>query len=442
MIPFWGILFLVAVYKTVQVKNKKIAGFWLLIVASAFGVLGQLHFLAFIGFSLIAIVFWFIFRPTKINWKFWAGSLLLLLFLYSPMIINDVKYKGNNFDHFIYSIKKKSENKERSLGEKIVKSTKEAGKFTMFFVVSTNDNEIKINDLLGIFFISCGLLVLLWQIKIHKRSSSRDKLAFLVLLLIWFLVFLILYTKAAYSLNKARFWLPVFPLVFIFLALIFLAIWKIKVRSISAGKFLVFFITVILLTANLSAIGKWYASLAVKDEVWSFRKWSSTSLRQRNLITLGEMEQVADHIVSQTKSGDLICLEGSRHERKTHAYLIIEKDSDRTVKLYDFEKHLFSKEELDACSSFFFVGDKHYSDEKLKEKLSRQLQLKSKYSTGVMEIYQLEYNKGEKEDVLQGESVVDVQTKKKNQNNNKKTEQVAPVRLPALFWKDLFSNSD
>jgi len=99
---FFSILTFYALLRTVDREEKR-KGLWLALSVLALTVSTQLHFLAFVSYPIIFLIFLLIKRP-KITWKFWIISTIIVLFLYTPFIINEIKTKGANYEEFIEAV--------------------------------------------------------------------------------------------------------------------------------------------------------------------------------------------------------------------------------------------------------------------------------------------------------------------------------------------------
>lgn len=80
----------------------------MVLLGACYGVVSQLHFVAFIGFPIVAFLFWIFYFPKKVNWKYWLGALAAALFLYIPVILSDVFTNGDNLKQFIYALTAKT----------------------------------------------------------------------------------------------------------------------------------------------------------------------------------------------------------------------------------------------------------------------------------------------------------------------------------------------
>ncbi|MDD3607767.1 MAG: glycosyltransferase family 39 protein, partial [Candidatus Moranbacteria bacterium] len=99
-LPFWGLLFILSIYNASIHKDNKKAGWFLVLAGLAYAVVSQLHFIALVGFPIIAFLFGIFYFPRKINWKYWLGALAVIAFFYIPVILSDVKTGGDNWDQF------------------------------------------------------------------------------------------------------------------------------------------------------------------------------------------------------------------------------------------------------------------------------------------------------------------------------------------------------
>jgi len=332
---FFGLLFALSLFKLVIENDKKTVGRWLLIGILSYGISGQLHSLALLGYPLVALVF-FVSYPfletswskmknifskkekiadkwaiilgkwkeqlflTKINWKYWLGAILILFVMYTPLIIYEVDNAGYNTREFIKAFGTKSE--ERGMLERMEKTAEVYGENYILALSSFNDKEFKDASLWGCLFIFISIFTLIiWFFRKNKKDyfkKNSDK-KFFLLMGIYFFIFLFIHYKLAFDIDQPRFWFPVFFLPYFFLGFLFNFIWNKK-----SGKWMVLFISAALILLNLSAILNWYQGMKNQDEVDRFgRKITSASLKQNDFIGYGQMKEAAIWIKNEAEKG-------------------------------------------------------------------------------------------------------------------------------------------
>ena len=328
-IIFWGLLFLISIYKVSIEKDRKKAGLWLLLAALGYGVSSQLHTLSLLGFPLVALFFWFFYHPVKINWKYWIGAFLVVMVLYSPLIIYDINNNGHNTKEFIKAFSAKSEH--RTIPEKVEKTVEQYGKYYSMIIFSVNDKEFKdINYLSYLIILATIILMGFYWKKGHKEKEFNFlPRSFFILISVWFLIFLFLDYMLAFDIDQPRFWFPTFFLPYIFLAMLAFSIWKYKI-----GKILVISIGTIIIILNLLAILNWYEGMKNQDEQDRFgRKITSTSLIQNDFIAFGNMEKSVDWIIDDSqKSKNSICFNSPSTYLASYKFVFDRRYPDFDVK--------------------------------------------------------------------------------------------------------------
>ncbi len=389
-IIFWGLLFIVSVYKTVSDKNKKHIGWWLLLVSLSYGIVSQLHVMALLGFPLVALFFWFFYHPLNINWKFWAGAVLIFLVLYSPLIVYDVKTNGDNTREFIKAFSVKSE--KRSFFEKIGKTTEQYGKYYSLSIFSINEKELKDVRWLGYLLISFSFgasFVLVRRNKKERNNVNSLPNEFFVLIGGWFLVFLLLNYKLAFEIDQPRFWFSSFFIPYILLAILIKSVWSNKI-----GKIISIFICIFIVTINLSAVLNWYEGMKNQDEKNRFsRKISSTSLIQSDFIAYGKMEESVDWIREESRSSkNVACFNSPSTYLASYKFIF-----DRNYP--DFEAKRINKtiemNLADNCDIFVIDHGNNSADEITNRFFQKgvKISLKKGYQTGLITIWKASFEK-------------------------------------------------
>jgi 4-amino-4-deoxy-L-arabinose transferase-like glycosyltransferase len=277
--PFWTLLFSFSLYRVVNAEVPKKGGMWLLVAAFSYGVASQLHFLAFLGFPVVGMLFLFFFFPRQINWKWWIGALLVILALYAPVFISDYLSKGNNFAHFMYALNHKGE--QGSFGANIQKAVFLYGReYAMFFTaVDFKKNIYAVSAIIFMMLVALGISGWKWL-----RGEGKEDKSFYGLVMVWFLVYAFLYTKLANSLEEPRFWLITIHLPFIFFAIIL-------EKALHFSRWLAYGLTAVLIFSNGYATFAWYQTLAYPEQ--GFSKLEKFQLKQDNGVTVAAYQQVA-----------------------------------------------------------------------------------------------------------------------------------------------------
>lgn len=312
-IPFWGLLFIFSLYKNKTEENRKKAGWWLLLTSLSYGIVSQLHFLALVGFPMVAILFWIFYFPKKIKFYFWVGAISILLLTYLPMFLSEVSTQGDNWQQFKYALTVKTGNEKIDLGEKIKSDLQQTAIAFSMFTTSFGHKDSHLSFYLGSILLVFGFFYAGWL----ARKNKQKRMLFW-LLLSWLGVFLFLYFKTEISL-KPRFFFPITAIPFFLLAygLDFLIEFNCQKKF---GYFLAISITLILIGTNLSAVKQWYSFLKNNDAKEISRKMF---LKQDSGITLEGLILSSEYMATQAKkNGKNVCYDGIQEYKRAMEYLL------------------------------------------------------------------------------------------------------------------------
>ncbi len=334
-ITFWGLLFILGLYKASQSENGKIGGRWLLVVALAYSVASQLHFVSFVGYPIVAFLFWIKYFPKKINWKYWVGAVLIGLFFYIPVIVSDVYTKGDNLNQFIYAVTAKTDSGGTSLFEKM----KQISISFSMFLTSFGHKDSVVSAWGGTALIVLGLAVL-----IYLWRKSKNQRSFLGLILIWFLVFVALQLKTDTSL-KPRFFMPIAAIPFIFLGLIYVWLDKFKNKVL---KGVVSFSFAVILFLNFNGLKTTHDYYQSQDKESVNRK---IFLKQHDAKVLIQHKLATEYMASEVRKTEKIaCFYSAADYERTYEFLFKVYHPDVR---YDRISKAF--EDKEACQYFSIV---------------------------------------------------------------------------------------
>ncbi len=287
-------------------KEEKRRGLWLILFSVSLTVSSQLHFLAFMALPAIAFLFLIIKRP-RIKIKFWIISILLALFLYTPVFINEYMTGGDNVKEFFKATGKKSGD-EHTLVEKMVKSYNENA-LGYFVAISGQENldvprivktqtfyDIKCDNackkklpwgVVAFLFFTAGLIL---SVRKYWKEKNPVKKDFVLLILIWIFVTLVMFIPISFSIAP-RFFLLISALPFVFLGYIL----EFLGEKSSRKTFLILTIAVcgLLAVSNLAKIKErfWQMSRAPFE---SFEIPADKILKERHRVTLEQQYKVFD----------------------------------------------------------------------------------------------------------------------------------------------------
>jgi hypothetical protein len=451
-LPFWSLLFIFSLYKLTITKNRKTAGWYLILLTLAYSIASQLHFVALLGFPMVAFVFWFKYFPKKINWKFWLGAVFTIFILYSPVIANEIITKGNNSQHFIYTIKNRGDNeKNKTVFEKIEKTGENYGKFYPLFLTSINPKEFPGVTGLGAVFI---LISIIYGVNYFKKSKSEKEKIFLYLTFVCFAVFAIINYNIAYEIDRSRYWFPHFFIPFVFLGFFLDYFLKSKKKYLKV-LFYFFFLTFLIL--QITAVVNLYLGLEKRAEQNLFKRFEISSVNKfKDYVCLSDMEKVLGFIYRNSDKNRKICLNSPGGYGSAYKYVF-----DLNYPDLNFErKESYIDLELRKKCQIFLITHKERSLEKQREILEMDFELEGFGKAGEVRVYKIkpldselnrEFTK-KREEVEISEKVIDINQEKLEdevededevkvkdeveikQNNNKK-----PKVLPRKTWNDFIN---
>ena len=393
-LPFWTVLFFLSLYKAFFSLDSSNKGRWLLLCALVYGVSGQLHVLALAGFPVVGIIFWF-FHGTKINFRYWLGSLLVVLFLYLPLFVSDIKNNGENVNSFAKGFLEKNTeaNSDKSFlpFHSFVKIFEESGRYFVLIVSSVNSNELRCPRFVSGAAILAGLFLIFYQYfnlrKERATGKSKEKEAFVFLTIVWFFVFFIINIPIADSLNKVRYWFLMTPAYLFFLALFLDQINKIK----KIGGYLSLGSAIILIGLNLSAIDKWYASLEKKTEMRSYRQWSSRSFKFLDMITVGEMKKIIEEMIKEKKAtnSDQVYFNINTSYRRAFEYIFDYYFKESWgLNYFELGKPFFGEGEL-KNALFFSILPTKFTESRVEEEIGDGYEIESSKNFGALTLWKL-----------------------------------------------------
>lgn len=335
LIPFFMLLAVYALLRVVDNGEKK-KDLWLWIFALALGIGTQLHFLVFMILPMISAIFLLIKRP-RLNILTWLGALIIVLFLYSPMIVNDVKTGGQNVKEFFAAVTDKSDKNDHSFIEKVIKNYTEhsLGHFLVisgqeraeFYKIETSfkigklwsakcDDDCRQKLPLGIVavvFFTAGLCLLVRNFFVYGKGIKKD---FLVISTIWLAVSFVIMTPLSYDIAP-RFFLVTAPLALVFLGLVLEFSDKIlRKRWIST------ILVILLIMLNLMALQKRF--LEMKNAPFEdVRIEPDRILKERARVTLKQQNMIVDYMTqSYRENGYPIYLQSDSFYARSFSYLL------------------------------------------------------------------------------------------------------------------------
>ncbi len=426
---FWSILFLLCVYKTAILKDRRKAGWWLVGAAASYGVLSQLHFIALLVFPIITLLFWIFYRPSKIKLMFWAGALAVLVVFYTPMMLSETITGFDNMNQFKYALTHKS--KEFPLSDKIDQSLKLHGKYYSLFLTSYGNTENR--HFVYIFYVM--ILFASWRgYRLWKETQSKEKRAFLVLIACLFLVFAFFYTKLAFTVLKPRFWLLIIVIPYIILGLFFE--WIYRVGHKKRGYVIAGIITLLLFVGNTHAIGYWYWTITNQRE--GSGNVRDLVLKQNNLVSTEQITNAIDHMASRSsKTGKQVCYDTEGEYKSPYMYIFKLRYPSMPVK-----RAALAEDTNNACIFFSIKNGGASEEPDLPSSYEKYFHSIQKKQFGVVTVWEMwkdedgvnKYIESRKQRHAQEKISENKEENLKEDNGDKK-----PRRKERVFWKDVLS---
>ncbi len=307
--PLFMILTIYSLLRAVDREEKK-KGAWILLGSFFLALVTQLHFLAFVSVPMIAVAFLIIKRP-KIKWTYWVGAAAIILFLNSPVILNEIKTGGKNFKEFQeVAFGKSNKDSEKTLIEKAAKDYTENSLGHFLILSSQNselpkleqnprldikcDQECRDNLPLGtaaIALFTLGIIAMLKNLIFEKEPHKKD---FILIVFIWFVVAFGLFIPLAFDISP-RFWLLISALPFIFLGFTFDLL-----KHITPKKFALVLTMIIVLSLTASNLYQTYKRFGELGDAVAkpVRVSADRILKERNRVTLQQQYQIIDYAES------------------------------------------------------------------------------------------------------------------------------------------------
>jgi 4-amino-4-deoxy-L-arabinose transferase-like glycosyltransferase len=238
VLPFLALTAFYSLLRSVS-ENEKNKDKWFIGAVFIASIASQIHFSSFFTVPLVFAAFLLIKRP-KFKLKVWLLAVFTLLIVYSPVVLNDIKTRGQNLKYFSEKLgldensagQKYLDQGKKSIGEKIFQDFRYSS-LEYFLAVSgvdkINGKRFKGYDagllcktcradfparILGIILFFASLSILVLNLKCEKDVARKDFLWLCGLWFFSFFLFLFLITYDGFYIYP-RFFLLVAPLAII-----------------------------------------------------------------------------------------------------------------------------------------------------------------------------------------------------------------------------------
>lgn len=373
LLPFFMLFSLLALYKSITLPKEE-SGRWFLLLAASFGFASQLHYNALFILGAIILATLLIKRP-YFNWKIWTVSAGIVLFLYFPFIVHEIKTGGYNTKLFFLKIDDgiiDETNKEGPPTKLIQNFRYGAGEF---YLILTGDDRInkghlKGNSLglsckscrkdfpyrlAGYVFYSLGFSLLLYSFLKEKESARKN---FLLINLLWFTFSFLYFWKLL--INKLyiypRFFLLVSPLPFLFWGLVLKNI-TIKKHKLTCAIGII--LTVLIAWSNLTKLKDHYSALNNVPRT-EYDIETEDIFPNTNRLTLSLQKEIVREIIERERENQPVYLLSDSEYEPVYWYFLNRigigywKDLDMMIR----QGYLFRE------GSYFIIARTNELDEK------------------------------------------------------------------------------
>ncbi|MCX6762843.1 MAG: glycosyltransferase family 39 protein, partial [Candidatus Moranbacteria bacterium] len=318
-VPFWTLLFLFSLVKFGRVEKEKGKYIWAAIGALSLGIASQLHFLALISLPIIAIAFLVWSKAYRnLNFKRIALVLAILIALYIPVILSEVKTGGSNSMEFLSAIASKPS--DNTLGQKIFKTIEVNSQYYLFLLTSNISLISRTSLVIGAVFIAASLIFVFFKFRDEKDEKRKN---FLKMIFLWFVVSYILIFPFAFQVRP-RFFFTAFFLPFIFFVfwIEWLEVFFEKRKKLLYGVLFSALVTFLVGFLNMEGVSAGFRGAArdQEPEFWRNRPFVAQEIEK---IPLYQISQAVDYLAKRAqKENKKIHLDGNMTYRVPMQYLL------------------------------------------------------------------------------------------------------------------------
>lgn len=394
-LPFFTILSFLALLKFFHPAEEKHKKWWLILWATGLAVGSQLHFVGFfslVGVSGLMFLYNFkLWRKENIATVFkkealkkisiFAGLVaVVFLLFYMPVIVSDSRKNWENSKNFIQALSSKPSSD--SLSKKFTDNL--SGQIRYYTLITTAfiyPKNINLADSLPmIFTVAIFIFGSYLSIKNIVNSNDEARKNFLMLILFWFLVFFILCIPLASSIRP-RFFLFTFALPFIFLGFIFEFL---EEKKIKYYKFAIVILSAIVLFSNINGTAAWFKEQK-ESQLKHFSANHTLILKNKDGVTLGQLERVANYIYENRKDDSRIYYYVKPEHQRPLEYLFARKN-DPSLEYLQF------KINEDPKAQYFAIVPADYKEEDIAGKTKDGLEVVSHQQFGQIAVWEITFS--------------------------------------------------
>lgn len=312
-LPFFVLVSFLGLLRFLHETSHGKRYFFLALSVFGFGVAAQLHFFGMMSlcgiFGLFFlwrfrlwspnVIFSLVSRGVFFNILRYAGfSAAILMVLSAPIVANDLLRHGENTRNFLEALVKKQD--DEPIADRIGEAWKANGQY--FCLITTAEcltgdsgkNRMPIAAT-GMFFL-LGFLAVILRLREFPEGIKKDALRLLV---VWTVVFLALSVPVAFQLRP-RFFLTVLPIPFLIWGILFE-----YAREKRGRAGVVFGLAIFLGIFSLNARGVWlWFTEQSASQVGNAAVSRTLILKNKDGVTLGQLERAADMMVSRLHADD------------------------------------------------------------------------------------------------------------------------------------------
>lgn len=419
-IPFWTLLTFYALLRAGDEKKKSRKYFWIALVAIGWAVAGQLHFVALAAIPLVIFLFLFWTGKWRIfSWKELLLMFLLVLILFSPAVLSDIKMKGDNIRQFIWAFEYKPQ--EHSFWENIKTSVISRANYYTNILTTYTSPTGKASLLAGIALSLFGAGYAIGGI---RKEQDKKKKNFLKLILTWAAVSFLVLVPFAYQIK------PRFLFFEIYIPFIFAGLgmdWLLKSKNYQKLSYLTVIVSVFAVIAlNLEATKSWFNKL---EKGSNFYVWGNrlSFVQYPKAITLSDFQEAADCIEKKWLANKTkLYFYGNLELRNPLIYLLEKRNPELdfgyiSYKTKDFSGRYFA---ITTKNGGFEALPKHYQPkfDLVEYRVFKKLAIQE------LKLKEIQPKVSEKESWK--EAKIESETEKNTKRGLKKSDRV--------LWRDLF----
>jgi 4-amino-4-deoxy-L-arabinose transferase-like glycosyltransferase len=341
LLPFFAALGFWALLKAVDedtLPNRKRHYTWL--AAFGLGMATQMHFLAFVTFPVILVLF-LVWRRPRLSLSAWLGGVLIIGVLYMPMLLNETKTQFANTREFFGAVTEKSNKEAHPFLEKLIRNTTEYGLAEVTVLTGYEGATSPQIETKGLVISSlvcdakcdhgkwAGLLGLLgfllvfisFGVNFFLASLRREKDLY-ALLFIWQAIAFILFIPLAYGIAP-RFYLVTLPLFF--LGPLSVLVMLERLRPGNWWKQLFWLAVGCLVISNLWFVMQRFDELA-RAKTENVVSAPDRVLKERYRVTYEQQQQIVTEMLALPHATEYpLYFEGASQYKRAFKYLLSER---------------------------------------------------------------------------------------------------------------------